>query len=69
MKIDADKLSIKVSIDADDVNKLIDEYKEDSVLLIVEKDSAPRLIIDDESYPVTQLSYQYITNTATMFRY
>lgn len=66
MKIDADKLSIKVSIDADDVNKLIDEYKEDSALLIVEKDSAPRLIIDDESYPVTQLSYQYITNTTTM---
>jgi hypothetical protein len=37
MKIDADKLSIKVSIGADDVNKLIDEYKEDSASLIVEK--------------------------------
>lgn len=43
----------------------MDEYKENNALLIVEKDSAHQLIIDGEPYPVTQLFYQYITNTAT----
>lgn len=66
MKINTDKLSIKISLDTEDIDKIMDEYKENNALLIVKKDSAPLLFIDGESYPVTQLSYQYITNTATM---
>lgn len=41
-------------------------YKKDKVLLIVEKGNAPILILQGKSYSITQLSYQYITNTATM---
>lgn len=66
MKINTDKLAFKVSLDTDDIDKIIDRYEQDNALLIVEKGSAPWLFVDGESYPVTQLSYQYITNTTTM---
>lgn len=63
MKINTDKLAFKVSLDTDDINKIIDRYEQDNALLIVEKGSAPWLFIDGENYPVTYLSYQYLTDT------
>lgn len=48
------------------VNSSSDKYTEDSALLIVEKGHAPILILHGKSYSITQLSYQYITSTATM---
>lgn len=34
-------------------------------VLVVKPDRAPELFIDGESYPVVQLSYQFITKTAS----
>ncbi|MCT3021234.1 hypothetical protein [Pediococcus pentosaceus] len=65
MKINEDELTIHVSLDDSDFNAAIDEYKYNRALLNVEKDRAPELFIDGESYPVVQLSYQFITKTAS----
>ena len=62
MKTNEDKLTIKVSVDADDFEKAIDEYKFNRALLYVEKDAAPQLFINGVAYPIVQLSYQYLTN-------
>lgn len=62
MKINEDKLTIHVSVDADDFNKMMNEYKFNRALLNVEKDGAPQLFINGVTYPIIQLSYQYLTN-------
>lgn len=62
MKINEDKLTIHVSVDADDFNKMMNEYKFNRALLNVEKDGAPQLFINGVTYPIVQLSYQYLTN-------
>ncbi|WP_099299942.1 hypothetical protein [Pediococcus pentosaceus] len=65
MKINEDKLTIHVSVDADDFNKMMNEYKFNRALLNVEKDGAPQLFINGVTYPIVQLSYQFITKTAS----
>lgn len=62
MKTNEDKLTIHVSIDDSDFNKMMDEYKYNRALLNVEKDGAPQLFINGVTYPIVQLSYQYLTN-------
>lgn len=62
MKTNQDKLTLNVSLDMDDFNQAMTEYKKGSALLILEKGKAPELFIDGKAYPVVHLSYQYLTD-------
>lgn len=62
MKINEDELTIHVSLDNSDFNAAIDEYKYNCALLNIEKDGVPQLFINGVTYPIVQLSYQYLTN-------
>lgn len=62
MKINEDKLTIHVSLDDSDFNAAMNKYKFNRALLNVEKDGAPQLFINGVTYPIVQLSYQYLTN-------
>ncbi|MBM9929298.1 hypothetical protein JMK98_02225 [Pediococcus pentosaceus] len=62
MKINEDELTIHVSLDDSDFNAAIDEYKYNCALLNIEKDGVPQLFINGVTYPIVQLSYQYLTN-------
>lgn len=50
MKTNQDKLTLNVSLDMDDFNQAMTEYKKDSALLIVENGEAPELFIDGKTY-------------------
>lgn len=62
MKINEDKLTIHVSLDDSDFNAAMNKYKFNRALLNIEKDGAPQLFINGVTYPIVQLSYQYLTN-------
>ncbi|WP_420222876.1 hypothetical protein [Pediococcus acidilactici] len=61
MEINQDKLTINISLGADDFNEALDKYKEKKALLNVEKDKAPELFMGGNIYPINRLTYSYVT--------